>query len=122
MVIMVDVLKDSKLLQRALGKLGKVNKEPYVYSYTGKPVKVDATITSRAQTYAVFTFNWKRPVGINKIHQIERLLKNAPLDGALLISKSFSENAVELSEKIRENTEQKIILMNTQELENLINY
>ena len=108
-----------ELTYKFISQIGEVKKNPIVKSVTGKPIPVDAVVSTKDQTYAVFTYNWKRPVGINKVHQIERILKNSFLDGAILISHKFSLNAEELASKIVSSSDQKILLIQNEELKYL---
>ena len=108
---------DYNLTYKFISKIGKVEKHPRIMSITGKPIQVDAIVKSSEQTYAVFTYDWKRPVGINKVHQIERLLKTSTLDGAILVSNKFSPNATELASKIVTSSDQKIFLIQKEELQ-----
>ena len=61
-------------------------------------------------------WDWKRSIGSDKIIRIEKSIISLELDGALLFSNRFSQNAYDLVNKMKKENSAKIILIKLDEI------
>lgn len=107
-------------LFRVLKRLGEVSDEKPRFK-NGKPSKFKGQVTSqvgdRQVNLGILHYNWNRSIGVDKINQAIQHTEKAGLDGALMVGSKFSRSAINQAYRINENTNKRILLMETDEID-----
>ena len=65
-----------------------------------KKWKIDAlVINQQGEKYGLLIKDWVRTLGINQIRQIQKCCYDVPLDGAVVITNSFSPSALSYAKR-----------------------
>ena len=99
-----------------LARYGEVEENPSLKTPEGKKVEVPYIVKNKSQAFGVWVWDWKRSIGSDKIIRIEKSIISLALDGALLFSNRFSQNAYDLVNKMKQENSAKIILIKLDEI------
>ena len=99
-----------------LARYGEVEENPSLKTPEGKKVEVPFIVKNKSQAFGVWVWDWKRSIGSDKIIRIEKSIISLELDGALLFSNRFSQNAYDLVNKMKKENSAKIILIKLDEI------
>ena len=99
-----------------LERYGEVEENPSIKTSDGKKVEVPFIVKNESQAFGVWLWDWKRSIGSDKIIRIEKSIISLELDGALLFSNRFSQNAYDLVNKMKKENSAKIILIKLDEI------
>ena len=103
-------------LNKFLARYGEVEENPTMKTPQGKKIEVPFVVKNKSQAFGVWIWDWKRSIGSDKIIRIERIIISLGLDGALLFSNRFSQNAYDLVNKMKKENSAKIILIKLDEI------
>jgi hypothetical protein len=104
---------------KVLENLGEVSNDTPT-NKNGKPSKFEGSMRSKVGNKTVeiglLHYPWKRAIGVNKINQAAQYTEKAGLDGAVVVGTTFSRAAIEQAYRINQNTDKRIILMDSDEI------
>ena len=103
-------------LCKFLERYGVVEENPSMKTADGKKVEIPYIVKNKSQAFGVWLWDWKRSIGSDKIIRIEKSIISLELDGALLFSNRFSQNAIDLVNKMKKENSAKIILIKLDEI------
>ncbi|MCG3218198.1 MAG: hypothetical protein KAR35_04300 [Candidatus Heimdallarchaeota archaeon] len=103
-------------LRKFLARYGEVEENPSMKTLEGKKIDVPFVVKNKSQAFGVWIWDWKRSIGSDKIIRIEKIIISLELDGALLFSNRFSQNAYDLVNKMKKENSAKIILIKLDEI------
>ena len=98
-------------LCKFLERYGEVEENPSIKTSNGKRIEIPYIVKNKSQAFGVWLWDWKRSIGSDKIIRIEKSIISLALDGALLFSNRFSQNAYDLVNKMKKENSAKIILI-----------
>lgn len=103
-------------LIKFLHRYGAVRQDYSLLNRAGKRVDIPIAVEKDGQTFGVWNFDWARSVGANTIIQTEKKLSEYELDGAIVVTNTFSQHAIDVAERINASNDRKLVLFEHSEL------
>ncbi len=100
------------------GDIAKIN-DKYKFSENILPFEVK----NNSQKFAVFAYDWKKSIGTDVLIRLENQIDSldTSYDGAIIIGKAFSGNALDIIDDINKRGNKTLILVRLSEIDTILN-